>query len=578
MKLILSHYLRTLRERDEFDRLLPELIVEMGYVPIGKPQTGVRQYGVDFAAVGTSPEDGIREVLLFVIKQGDIGRNEWSGDAKTSVHPTLIEALDVYLTTHLSPDHQLLRKVIILTTTGDLKQEIQLNWKGFIDSNRARAKFEFWSGEHVAGLLESYLLNENLFASEDRSDLRKALALAGDRDYDFRDFLNLLRRQLGLNVDGSLVDKNSSNQQLLKAIHRVNLAAQVCARWAQEEGDRRQALWIVERTLLWCWHRIQFLPANKRSNVYGAFLECWVAYTNAAKLYVDVIQPYTAIEDGMAGHCRESAEFSLELFEHIGFLATIGFSQLLLGLTVEGESFKEVGKKNAEIIGHTLTNILRNNSAAASPRLDRNATEICLALVFLVSIGENKEASSWLREIAYRLNFCFMRKRSFPIGTDSLDDLVDFEVNPDDAMADKLMSTSWMLSTVASWCAILGLEDAYTLLSRNYRLEYSNVCPQLWHPTEDWPKLWYYQVAYYDTGVTEAPVELPDSLEKILERMRLFNQIEEYNWVKNSQTSLIGLRAIDLIAVRHFGTPLPPSFWFKFAETHQINIVLDSNS
>ena len=95
MKLILAHYLRTLRERDEFDRLLPELLVEMGYVPLAKPQTGVRQYGVDFAAVGQCAEDGVKEILLFVIKQGDIGRTEWDGDPKTSVRPSLVEVLDV---------------------------------------------------------------------------------------------------------------------------------------------------------------------------------------------------------------------------------------------------------------------------------------------------------------------------------------------------------------------------------------------------------------------------------------------------------------------------------------------------
>ena len=52
MRLIISQFLRTLRERDEFDRLLPDLLLAMGYVSLAKPQTGVRQYGVDLAAVG----------------------------------------------------------------------------------------------------------------------------------------------------------------------------------------------------------------------------------------------------------------------------------------------------------------------------------------------------------------------------------------------------------------------------------------------------------------------------------------------------------------------------------------------
>ena len=46
MKLILSQYIRSLKERDEFDRLLPDLLLAMDYVPISKPQIGVRQFGV----------------------------------------------------------------------------------------------------------------------------------------------------------------------------------------------------------------------------------------------------------------------------------------------------------------------------------------------------------------------------------------------------------------------------------------------------------------------------------------------------------------------------------------------------
>lgn len=564
MKLILAHYLRTLRERDEFDRLLPELVIEMGYVPLGKPQTGVRQYGVDFAAVGQSLEDGVREILLFVIKQGDIGRNDWDGDPRTSVHPTLNEVLDVYLTTHLAPDHQQLRKVVIVATTGDLKQELHLNWKGFVESNQTRAKFEFWSGDHVAALLERYLLDEHLFAESDRTDLRKALALAGDRDYDFRDLQKVLRRQLGLNKDGSVAEPCSNIRQLAKAIYRANLAAQVCAHWAQSDGDRKQALWVAERTLLWTWHRIQFIEPASRKELYKALGDPWAAYTNAAKEYVEVIQHHASVRDGMAGYCRENVEFSLVLFEHIGLLATIGLSQVLI--TVEDETAKETQQKNAEIVGQTLLNLINNNSATASPRLDRNVCELCLALVFLISIGRQAEVESLLKEIAYRLHFNFVRRRSFPIGTDSLDDLVEFETSPTDEMAEKMMNTSWMLATVASWCAIGALEDSYSLLAKGHKEAYSNICPQLWHPTEDWPKHWYYQTSYYEHGETEAPYQLPEDSGELRAKVEKFHDLEKYSWTKHSQTAPIGLWPIDFIAVRHFQLPVPAHFWFKIAD------------
>lgn len=79
MKLVIAEYLRTLRERDELDRLLPDLLVEMDYVLVARPQTGNRQYGVDIAARGNNSETGEDELLLLVVKQGDIGRAEWDG-------------------------------------------------------------------------------------------------------------------------------------------------------------------------------------------------------------------------------------------------------------------------------------------------------------------------------------------------------------------------------------------------------------------------------------------------------------------------------------------------------------------
>src|SRR5262245_30068780 len=145
MKLILSQYVRTLKERDEFDRLLPDLLLSMGYVPISKAQTGVRQYGVDLAAVGLA-EDGVRELLLLVIKRGDIGRTGWDSGPQ-SVRQSLNDAIAVYLKTHVEPAHEPLRKRIVLVTTGDLKQEVQVNWDNYIKEYASRAVFSFWGGD-----------------------------------------------------------------------------------------------------------------------------------------------------------------------------------------------------------------------------------------------------------------------------------------------------------------------------------------------------------------------------------------------------------------------------------------------
>ena len=172
MKLVIAEYLRSLKERDELDRLLPDLLVEMGYVPVARPQTGNRQYGVDVAARGRNSESGLDELMLVVVKQRDIGRTEWEG-GNQSVRQSINEIFDVYLKSHLEPqDHD--RSIrIVVATNGELKQTVQASWSGFVGDNKARACIEFWGADTIAALIEIHLLDEHIFLDEDRRNLRR---------------------------------------------------------------------------------------------------------------------------------------------------------------------------------------------------------------------------------------------------------------------------------------------------------------------------------------------------------------------------------------------------------------------
>lgn len=564
MRLIVSQFLRTLRERDEFDRLLPDLLVAMGYVPLSKPQTGVRQFGVDLAAVGKSPVDGADELLLFVIKRGDVGRRDWDNGEPTSIRPSLNEVLDVYLTKLVAPEHASLRKTVVLATTGDIKQDVETNWTAYKEQNAARASFDFWGGDRVADLIESHMLDEHLFAAADRSDLRRALALAGDVEYDLRDLKRLLLRQLGLNPDGSLNNAPVESKALSKAVRRVHLASQICVHWAQIEGDSRQALSIAELTLLWTWHRVMLLDVQSRPQLYDEISEIWRSYSQAAHCYFEVIQPHMVVRDGMAGYSAEGSEFAIVLFEHIGLMATIGLSCRLE--PVSDEEHRRINIANADAAANALCALISNNPAAASPRLDGHAIDIGLGLMFLAITGKVEEAKTWLAEIAKRLDYCFKSKRRFPVASDSLEDLVALEVNPGDAArVEELMNASWCLATVAAWCAILGLDDHYMMLSQNSKADYPNVCAQLWHPSQGWQEKWYFGGAL-DSGDAEAPYALPDDLIEMRKRISDFLKRDEYDWVASSPSRIIGLWPIDFIACRHFRMPVPASAWYRLEQ------------
>ena len=53
MRLIIRQYIAGLKERNELDAVMPDLLSQMGMVVYSRPARGTRQDGVDVAAVGS---------------------------------------------------------------------------------------------------------------------------------------------------------------------------------------------------------------------------------------------------------------------------------------------------------------------------------------------------------------------------------------------------------------------------------------------------------------------------------------------------------------------------------------------
>lgn len=563
MRLVLSEYIHTLRERDELDRLVGDLVVSMGYVPLTRPQAGVREHGVDLAAVGKSPLDGVEEMLLFVMKQGDIGRTVWQGD-KNAVRQSLDEVLDIYLRNNVAPEHAGLRKVIIVATTGDLKGEALVNWVAFQKRYAQEASYDFWGGEKLAELLEHNLLDEHLFADRDRADLRKALALAADPNYGFEDLTRLILRQLGLTKAGELAENAPEGKALVKALRRVHLAAQIVAHWAIDGGDSRQAVWVSERTALWAWHRIQLCPEADRQSLADSFNDVWLSLEVSMTRYFERVGSHLHVRDGMVGQTYESAEQALALFENIGMIATLGLVGLATGdIDAEHDAMRD---QSVRIIADGLCALIHNNPASNSPRLDRHIVDVSLAFIFLVQAGRVEQVASWLRELAKRLDWSFRKKAHFPVGTDSIDDLADLAGGAlDEESREALMKTSWCLPTILAWCAILALDDVYEAVAKSHASSYPIVCAQIWHPDADSARRWYFGDALSETGETEAPYELPQSASALRQSILAYAGLKRLDWATLSSAWPGGWPALDMVACRHFGLPLPVSIWYGLA-------------
>lgn len=565
LALVIAEYLRTLKERNELDRLLPDLLVEMGYVPVARPQTGNRQFGVDIAARGINPDTGQAELLLLVIKQKDIGRSEWDGNDQ-AIRPSLNEIFDVYLKSHVEAEDIGKPVRIAVVTNGELKQTVQASWSGYVNDQRNRALIEFWGLDTISTLIEHHLLDEHVFHDEDRRDLRRALALAGDVEYDQRDLHRLMLRTLGLTPEGVLESSTKSKKDLLKALRVVNFAAHAFASWALGDGDGRQGLRAIERALLWSWHRVRAFDAwESDKDMTQALGTVWQGYLTVGRHYFEKLQAHCYVEDGLLGYASDSAELSLVAFEQVGMLASIGFTHVL---SVTGDDEERVAQhQNADIVADALASLISSNRICNSPCFDRHSQDIVLGMSLLVLTGRREYAQQWLQTLIRNVDYAFKVKRYVPIDSDSIDDLADIGGWHSGQASDQLMQTSWMMAVLAGWCAVLGLEESYQVLRSGLTQDYPETCAQLWHPDNQIHEHLYFHAAHFSTGASEAPIRLPEDMAQWLAHMRVIVESEQGKECLQTMGCKIGLPAIDLIACRHFGTPIAPAFWYQLVST-----------
>ena len=176
IQLVLSHYLAGLRERNELDVLLPELLKAMGHNVLSRPQVGPGQAGVDVLSTKTGA-DGIDEVYVYIIKFGNVGRADLYGGPQ-SIDPSIREACNDFLRNRLPEPLKPLRKRIVLVSNGVLLQEAQAGFAAQTAdiATRPLCSLEFWGSDQLTPWIEQYLFDETLLLARGKSDLRAALA------------------------------------------------------------------------------------------------------------------------------------------------------------------------------------------------------------------------------------------------------------------------------------------------------------------------------------------------------------------------------------------------------------------
>ena len=553
MKLIIRQYLAGLRERNELDAVLPDLLSQMGLTVYSRPGRGTRQDGVDVAAAG-SIDGGPEKVYVFSIKPGDLTRKEWDGDTVQSLRPSLNEIIDAYIPNRIPPEHKDKEVVICATFGGDVQEQVRPQLVGFMAQNSkpGRISFEEWNGDKLANLIQSYLLREDLIGERSRSDLRKTLALLDEPEASYEYFASLVR-----GVAGAC----SNDDERVRALRQLSVCLWILFSWSRDADNLECAYRASELALLHGWDIYRAFAGKKTkaseaaSIAFGAIFQVYRQITSA---YLAKIAPHVRQEHALYSAVRggSSIDANLKLFDLLGRLAIGGiwsFSALLYmnEQDIERATLLEEASAAAAAIGM----LIGTNPTLYAPLKDDQAIEIGLAACLLLSSDEGRDVlRSWLPEMVRRISFSFAANEKYPSILSSYSELLDHPLSKEPKYREKATSAAILYPVLAHIAAILEDDAIFGSIDRLQAEVLPHCNFQLWFPDDVSENNLYTNKELHGIALTDIRLQGGRSafLETIAGEIAQFPQCFALSCVKNGWWPLV------LVAGRHFRLPVPP--------------------
>ena len=555
MKLILRQYLSDLRERDELDAILPDILSELGFNVLSRPSLGTRQAGVDVSAVGPDEEDGGRKKLfLFTIKSGDLKRSVWDNGSAQAVRPSLNEILDHYIMNRVSNEHRDLDIVICLCIGGEIKEDVRDQWKGFIESNTTK-KIEFreWNGDKLAGLLLSGVLREELIGSEFQSIFRKSISMVDEPDIACRYFEDLVRR---------LLSGNNSMRNQLTRLRQVYICLWVLFVWARDAGNLESPFRASEFAILQIWNDCRSVSrknklGREKLNLLDQIIMLYLLISEEllTKLECYAKQPFAL---SVAVASRSSIDVNLALFQQFGRVCAFGiWHHWWARCKADPETQKAYTDKQNRAF-KTAVDMITTNSTLKSPIRDDFAIEISLFLHLAQICDATDTASGYLEELVQRIVFSINRRGKYPIATVSYSDLAGHPQNQSDEYYHEHTCGSVLYPLLVAWLDRLNLHKSRSLLASCIQNKLPHTTQQVWVPdvnTEN--KIWRGNVDH-GVAITGLPIcGNPAQYSKILDQI-----VIDYTSFNDLSTTKTGVTPMLLMACRNFRLPVPPQLWF----------------
>lgn len=568
MKLILKQYLASLKERKELDAVLPDLLSCMGMNVIISPTRGVKEYGVDIAAVGKINNDEEEKVYLFSVKSGNLTRDTWNGNADQALRPSLDEIQDSFILCRLPSEHRDKKIVICLCFGGDVNSGIRQEVSGYEQRHtRDNISFEEWNGDKLSEFIQRHLLKEELLPSSNQALLRKSLALLEEPESSSNHFSRLIDEVLLSGID---------TDSIASSITRINICLWVLFSWCRDDGNLESAYLSSERALLLAWDKVKdhYTGRNKPSRAFDCLLDTYQQITDC---YVDrCLIPYVNSKYVLshAVHSPCAIDVNIKLFDVLGRLSVKGHwildslskSYAATPLT-DGESKEqEILRVRLREITESIKLLIVNNPILLSPYKDSQAIDLGLTLSLLVNNSEHdKFVESWLSEMIDMCIFSFGSNGMYPILHNSYEKLLEHKNKDqtDNCYKNKVTEASILYPLLAVFCSLYKLEIVNQKLEKFAIDKLAHSTLQYWYPNQNSEQSMYSNSDIHGFATTDFPMDGNLVLDHVALECSNADSFTSMSAVTKNKAPLI------LLACRYYRYPVPFHFIDDFIRDSQ---------
>lgn len=411
MKLLVRQHLQGMKERGGLDVLLPQLLSELGYEIIHHPRIGGRQAGVDVAAVGPDPDAGAeRSLLLFVIKSGDVGRQDWNGSLQ-AVRPSLNEVIDDYIPNRVSQQHRNLPISVCVCMGGRDSGRNSLHLEGVPGEKfDCHATILGVDGDRLANLILSGVLNKELLDPAHRSHFQKAIALVSEPEEAYYNFKALL---------DSLTDDLDPGQAGTTRLRQMLICLWILVGNGFDAENLDAPYRTCELALLHAWDAYRKCPERpktrraERLEIFNHVLTLYLSVSD--KLLVEKIGIHAARHNALSAavRSRSALDVNLSLFDALGRLALLGLWHHAIACISDGEAQLNHLAKRDQLLNISIETI-NSNATLLTPKRDDHHVEIGILMLLAEACERVQNIDGYFREVASRMGYRYLRRSNWP--------------------------------------------------------------------------------------------------------------------------------------------------------------------